>query len=80
MNQANIVYHDYRFPPDIISHAVWFYHRFCLSFRDIEDLLAERGMVVSYETIRSWCKKIGSVNVRSITKLRGSLDDTWYMG
>ena len=42
----------YRCPPAIISHAVWLYHRFCLSFRDIEDLLAERDIVVSYETIR----------------------------
>ena len=45
-------YHGYRFPPDIISHAVWLYHRFCLSFRDVEDLLAQRGVTVTYETIR----------------------------
>jgi transposase-like protein len=44
-------YHGWRFPPDIISHAVWLYHRFCLSFRDVEDLLAQRGITVSYETI-----------------------------
>ena len=47
-------YHGYRFPPLIISHAVWLYHRFCLSFRDAEDLLAQRGITVSYETIRQW--------------------------
>ena len=45
-------YRGYRFPPEIISHAVWLYYRFCLSFRDLEDLLAERGVIVSYETIR----------------------------
>ena len=45
-------YHGYRFPPDIISHAVWLYYRFCLSFRDTEDLLAQRGVTVTYETIR----------------------------
>ena len=45
-------YRGYRFPPAIISHAVWLYHRFCLSFRDVEDLLAQRGIIVSYETIR----------------------------
>ena len=45
-------YHRHRFPPEIISHAVWLYHRFCLSFRDVEDLLAERGVIVSHETIR----------------------------
>jgi transposase-like protein len=52
-------YRGYRFPPDIISHAVWLYHRFCLSFRNVEDLLAERGVIVSYETIRQWCRKFG---------------------
>jgi hypothetical protein len=56
MNKANQLYRGYRFPAEIISHVVWLYHRFCLSFRDIEDLLAERGIVVSYETIRSWTK------------------------
>ena len=45
-------YHGYRFPPEIISHAVWLYHRFCLSFRDTEDLLAQRGITVAYETIQ----------------------------
>ena len=79
MNQKNIAYHGYRFPPEIISYAVWLYHRFSLSFRDVEDLLAERGIVVSYETIRSWCKKIGPVYARSIKKCRGQLGDTWYM-
>ena len=52
-------YHGHRFPPLIISHAVWLYHRFTLSFRDIEDLLAERGVIVSYESIRQWCRKFG---------------------
>lgn len=50
-------YRGYRFPPEIISHSVWLYHRFSLSFRDVEDLLAKRGVVVSYETIRQWCRK-----------------------
>ena len=48
-------YRGYRFPPEIISHAVWLYRRFSLSFRDVEDLLAERGITVTYETIRQWC-------------------------
>src|SRR2546425_4782042 len=47
-----VSYHRHRFPAEIISHAVWLYHRFCLSFRDTEDLLAQRGITVSYETIR----------------------------
>jgi len=46
------------FPPEIINYSVWVYHRFCLSFRDVEDLLAERG-IVTYETIRLWCQKFG---------------------
>ena len=52
------LYRRYRFPPEIISHAVWLNHRFTLSFRDVEDLLAERGITVSYEAIRSWCRKL----------------------
>ena len=79
MNNRNQLYHGYRFPSEIISHAIWLYHRFCLSFRDIEDLLAERGIVVSYETIRSWCNKFGPTYARMIKKRRGSLGDTWYM-
>ncbi len=53
MSQQPTRYRGYRFPPEIISHAVWLYHRFSLSFRDVEDLLAERGIDVTYETIRS---------------------------
>ncbi len=54
MTNRQSSYHGYRFPSEIISHAVWFYHRFCLSFREVEDLLAERGVTVSYESIRQW--------------------------
>ena len=53
-------YMRHRFPPDIISYAVWVYYRFNLSYRDVEDLLAERGVVVSREAIRSWCIKFGA--------------------
>ena len=49
------MYAGYRYPPQVISHAVWLYHRFTLSFRDTEDLLAARGINVSYETVRNWC-------------------------
>ena len=55
MRSQSASYHGYRFPPDIISHAVWLYHRFCLSLRDAEDLLAQRGVTVTYETIRRHC-------------------------
>ena len=60
-------YRGYRFPGEIISHAVWLYHRFCLSFREVEDLLAERGIVVSYESIRQWCRKFGPAYARALT-------------
>ena len=46
----------HRFPHEIISHGVWLYHRFSLRFRDVEELLAKRGIIVSYETIRQWCR------------------------
>ena len=54
------IYKRHRFPVEIISYAVWLYYRFNLNHRDIEDLLAERGISVSYETIRLWCNKFGS--------------------
>ena len=53
MNSQPSCYHGYRFPPEIISHAVWLYHRFCLSFRDVEDFLAQRGITVSYCVFRA---------------------------
>jgi putative transposase len=72
-------YHDYRFPPEIISHAVWLYHRFCLSFRDAEDLLAQRGITVSYESIRHWCRTFGLEYARTLRRQGGRLGDTWYL-
>ena len=59
MHSRRSRYLRHRFPPEIISHAVWLYHRYCLSFRDVEDLLAERGVIVLYETVRQWCGKFG---------------------
>jgi putative transposase len=52
-------YKGYRFPPEIISHAAWLYFRFSLSFRDVEELLAQRGIVVTYETVWQWCLTFG---------------------
>ena len=72
-------YHGYRFPPEIISHAVWLYHRFCLSFRDAEDLLAQRGITVTYETIRHWCQTFGPDYARRLRRRRGRLGDTWHL-
>ncbi len=72
-------YHGYRFPPEIISHAVWLYHRFCLSFRDAEDLLAQRGITVTYETIRHWCQTFGPDYARRLRRRRGRIGYTWYL-
>ena len=52
-------YRRHRFPPAVIQHAIWLYLRFTLSYRDVEDLLAERGLAVSYETVRRWVLKFG---------------------
>ena len=79
MNRDAPCYHGHRFPPLIISHAVWLYHRFCLSFRDAEDLLAQRGITVSYETIRQWCRTFGPAYARSLRCRRGRVGDTWYL-
>jgi putative transposase len=78
MKNTNI-YAGYRYPSQIISHAVWLYHRFTLSFRDIEELLAARGITVSYETVRNWCDKFGQRYCSQIRKSRGQLGDTWYL-
>jgi putative transposase len=79
MNSARSRYRGHRFPPEIIGYAVWVYHRFCLSFRDVEDLLAERGIIVSYEAIRRWCWKFGPDYARRLKKKQGRLGDTWYL-
>ena len=54
-------------------------HRYCLSFRDVEDLLAERGIIVSYETIRQWCGKFGPDYARRLKRRQGRLGDTWFL-
>ena len=72
-------YHGYRFPSEIISHAVWLYYRFALSFRDVEDLLAQRHIAVTYETIRQWCLTFGPDYVRTLRRRRGRQGDTWYL-
>ena len=79
MTRLSGSYHGYRFPPEIISHAVWLYHRFCLSFRDVEDLLAEQGITVSYEAIRLWCQTFGLDYARTLRRRRGRMGDTWSL-
>jgi putative transposase len=79
MNSRKSLYHRRRFPPEIIRHAVWLYYRFCLSYRDVEDLLAERGTAVSYETIRRWCLRFGPVYANRLRKRSGPCGDRWFV-
>jgi putative transposase len=69
----------HRFPGEIISHAVWLYFRFLLSYRDVEELLAERGIAVSYETIRRWCRKFGSTFADGVRRRRPRPGDKWHL-
>ena len=71
------IYKRHRFPPDIISYGVWLYHRFNLSHRDIEDLLAERGITVSREAIRLWCIKFGAIYTRRLKRKHRGYGDTF---
>lgn len=73
------IYKRHRFAPDIISYAVWLYHRFNLSHRDIEDLLAERGITVSREAIRLWCIKFGAIYTRRLKRKHRGYGDTFYI-
>jgi len=72
-------YKRHRYPKEIISYAVWLYHRFNLSHRDIEDLLAERGIIVSREAIRLWCIKFGAVYSRRLKGKHRGYGDTFYI-
>jgi putative transposase len=72
-------YKRHRFPPDIISYAVWLYYRFNLSHRDIEDLLAQRGITVSREAIRLWCIKFGAIYTRRLKRKHRGYGDTFYI-
>jgi putative transposase len=73
------IYKCYRFPSKIIQHASWLYHRFNLSHRDIEDLLAERRITVSYEAIRLWCNKFGAEYANRLKRIRRRFGDTFYI-
>ena len=73
------MYKRHRFPPEIIQHVVWLYHRFNLSSRDIEDLMAERGIAISYESIRLWCIKFGPKYARRLRRRHQGYGDTFYL-
>ena len=74
-----ISYSGYRFPPEIIQQAIWLYLRFTLSLRDVEDLLAERGVAVSYETVRRWVSHFGPMIAADLRKRRLKPHTTWHL-
>jgi putative transposase len=76
---GDISYRRHRFPPEIVQHAVWLYFRFPLSYRNVEDLLAERGIDLSYETVRRWALKFGTLYARKLRKLRPRPSGRWHL-
>jgi putative transposase len=72
-------YKNHRFPPEIISHAVWLYFRFTLSYRDVEEMMLARGIVVTYEAIRQWCRKFGQDDANQIRRRRPRPGDKWHL-
>ena len=79
MNRSTNPYKRHRFPPAIIQYAVWLYHRFNLSHRDIEDLLAERGIEASYESVRLWCNKFGPLFSKRLKRRHPGFGDTFFI-
>jgi putative transposase len=79
MNKSPSLYKRHRFPPEIIRYAVWLYFRFNLSHRDVEDLLAERNIIVSYESIRLWCIKFGPKYARRLKRKHQGYGDTFFI-
>lgn len=79
MNTSRNMYKRYRFPAEVIQYAVWVYNRFNLSHRDVEDLLAERGVAVSHESIRLWCNQFGPKYARRLKRRDQGFGDTFYI-
>ncbi len=79
MTAAGSSYKGFRFPPEIISHCVWLYHRFPLSFRDVQELMLERGVDVSYETIRAWCDRFGQEYANQLRRRGRRPGDKWHL-
>ncbi len=79
MTPQSPTYHGHRFPAEIIGHAVWLHHVFSLSLRDVELILAERGVAVSHESVRQWCLKFGGDFARRLRRRRPKPGDTWHL-
>ena len=76
---APLCYRRHRFPPQIIQHSIWLYLRFTLSYRDVEELTAERGLDISYETVRRWVLKFGPTLARRLRQRRPRPSDRWHL-
>jgi putative transposase len=76
---ASPSYKGHRYPGEIIAHCVWLYHRFPLSFREVEELMLQRGVVVSYETIRAWCAKFGQAYANGLRRRQPRPGDKWHL-
>ena len=72
-------YKGFRFPVEIISHCVWLYHRFPLSSREVQEMMLERGVVVSHETVRQWCAEFGQTYVSGLRRRRPRPGDKWHL-
>ena len=79
MDAVSPSYKGYRYPAEVIAHCVWLYHRFPLSFREVEELMLARGAIVSYETIRQWCAKFGPTYARALRRRRPRAGDKWHL-
>ncbi len=79
MRSASPSYKGHRYPVEVISHCVWLYFRFPLSFREVEELMLERGIVVSYETIRRWCGKFGQTYANALRRRQPQSGDKWHL-
>jgi putative transposase len=79
MRTSVSLYHRHRFPAEIISHSVWLYFRFALSFRDVEEMLAMRGVTLSYETIRESCLKFGQTYANGLHRRSSRPSDRWHL-
>jgi len=76
---APLSFKRHRFPPDVIRHAIWLYFRFTLSFRDVEEMLAERGIDLSYETVRCWAIKFGPQIAMNLRRKRPAPSSRWHL-
>ena len=76
---GEVSYKGHRYPAEIIAHCVWLYHRFPLSFREVEELMVVRGVIVTYETIRQWCAKFGPVYAAGLRRRQPRPGDKWHL-